>query len=56
LLKENGLDYNSRSKILQKVGGAEIRFNLQFKGADDKAGPNYTGQEAVTSYYTAIAP
>jgi len=52
LLKLNKLDYNNRTKILKKTGGETIQFNLVYKGADDKTGPNYTGQDAVTSYYS----
>lgn len=29
----------------------DVHFDCDYLGADDKAGPNYTGQEAVNSYY-----
>lgn len=51
LFKKEQVQYNSRSKILQHTGQADIRFGLTYIGADDNAGPNYTGQEAVTSHY-----
>jgi SAM-dependent methyltransferase len=54
LLRENGLDYNARTKILQRTGPTDIRFDLQYLGADDTIGPNYTGQESVNSYYAPI--
>jgi hypothetical protein len=33
------------------VGPREVEFGLQYLGADDTAGPNYTGQPAVAAYY-----
>ncbi len=49
--EENGIHYNPKSKMIECTGKKEIRFGLQYLGANDKAGPNYTGQEAVDSYY-----
>lgn len=49
--KKNQISYNSRIKVLKRVGPANIKFNLTYLGADDTAGPNYTGQEAIDSYY-----
>lgn len=43
--------FQSRNNLLRREGNAEIDFGLHFLGADDNSGPNYTGQEAVTSYY-----
>lgn len=54
LLKENGLDYNAKTKILQRTGVTVIRFDLEYSGADDTIGPNYTGQESVNSYYATV--
>ncbi|MDN3355634.1 hypothetical protein [Actinomadura sp. DC4] len=34
-----------------RYGGGEVRFPYRYLGADDRAGPNYTGQPAVASYY-----
>lgn len=51
LFKNNGLQYDARRKILTCNGQKHIRFELMFLGADDQAGPNYTGQPAVNSYY-----
>ena len=33
-------------------GPAEIDFDLLYLGADDTSGPNYSGQDAVTSHYS----
>jgi ubiquinone/menaquinone biosynthesis C-methylase UbiE len=52
LLKENQIEYNARQKIILCKGQREISISLTYKGADDKAGPNYTGQNAVDSYYS----
>lgn len=50
--KQLGIAYHARRKVLERVGGLAIKFDLQYLGADDHAGPNYTGQDAVTSYYS----
>jgi len=51
LFREKGLSYNARTKIVRKNGAGEIQLNFKYLGADDNAGPNYTGQESITSYY-----
>ncbi|BAV08649.1 Methyltransferase domain-containing protein [Filimonas lacunae] len=51
LFRENDIDYNARRKLVRCKGTRNIHFSLTYIGADDKAGPNYTGQEAVDSYY-----
>lgn len=51
LLKNKGLHYDTRRKILTCHGQKQISFELMFLGADDQAGPNYTGQPAVHSWY-----
>lgn len=48
---DQGLNYSSRSKILSRQGEKTISFPFQYLGADDKAGPNYTGQAVVNSFY-----
>ena len=52
LFRENQLTYNSRRKLLMCKGPRNIPLPYIYKGADDKAGPNYTGQPVVNSYYT----
>ena len=54
LFKENQVEYNGRRKIITCKGPRDFTVNLTYKGADDKAGPNYTGQNAVDSYYSKI--
>ncbi len=55
LLQKNGFQYNKNAHLLTSVGNGhedELRKQqLEFEGADDQAGPNYSGQEAVNSYY-----
>jgi trans-aconitate methyltransferase len=50
--KQYDIDYNSRLKMLKKIRGMTIKFNLRYLGANDEYGPNYTGQDSVTSYYS----
>lgn len=49
--KEAGIDYNARTKRLQIIGKKNIKSPFRYLGADDKAGPNYTGQPVVNSVY-----
>lgn len=51
LFREQGFDYNFRTKILKRDDFAELNFPVKYLGADDTRGANYTGQESVTSYY-----
>ncbi len=50
-LRRNGLGYDSRSRRLTCRGSRLTRLPYHYLGADDRAGPNYTGQPAVDSYY-----
>jgi SAM-dependent methyltransferase len=50
-LRSNGLDYDGRRRLITCVGRREPRFPYIYLGADDRAGPNYTGQDAVASHY-----
>ena len=49
--KSNDIDYNLRTNILKVNGFKKLENNFHYIGADDKAGPNYTGQEAINSIY-----
>jgi SAM-dependent methyltransferase len=51
-LREAGFAYNPRRRQITCVGRREVRLPYAYLGADDRAGPGYTGQRAVTSYYT----
>ena len=52
-LREAGMKYSSRYKLLECDGFRDVCFPFRYLGADDQAGPNYTGQAAVTSHYAA---
>ncbi|WP_460392780.1 class I SAM-dependent methyltransferase [Actinophytocola sediminis] len=43
--------HNPRARRIHRRGPARIRLPFQYLGANDRAGPNYTGQPAVHSYY-----
>jgi SAM-dependent methyltransferase len=49
VLRENSVLYDSRANRLRIAGPVE--FGCRHLGADKDAGPNYTGQPAVHSYY-----
>lgn len=51
LFKSARISYNGRRKVISCTGPRTMDTGLRYLGADDKAGPNYTGQEAVNSYY-----
>lgn len=51
-LREAGFAYDGRARRI-RAEGQRARAELPFRylGADERAGPNYTGQPAVHSYY-----
>lgn len=51
LFAQHKVGYNGRRRLLTCTGPRHIELQLTYAGADDQTGPNYTGQEAVTSYY-----
>lgn len=50
-LRRNGFEYSARAHRLTRTGNALLHWGFQYVGADAQAGPNYTGQDAVTSHY-----
>ncbi len=56
LLSDTGLKYNNRTKLLSFENQQELIFELEYLGADDCAGANYTGQAAVNSFYRFPEP
>ena len=51
-LRENGFDYSTKRHLIECNASDSIASPpFEFIGADDQAGPNYTGQPAVNSYY-----
>lgn len=49
VLCQAGVHYDGRAKRVRITG--PVGFGPQYLGADKDAGPNYTGQPAVHSYY-----
>jgi SAM-dependent methyltransferase len=50
-LRRAGLTYDSRRCLVFCPGLGSLNLPYRYLGADDQAGPNYTGQPAVDSYY-----
>ena len=51
LLREAGLEYDTRRLRIACRGRKTLRLPFTYVGADDAAGPNYTRQPAVHSRY-----
>ncbi|WP_330181300.1 class I SAM-dependent methyltransferase [Nocardia sp. NBC_01503] len=51
-LRGAGLEYDGRRHRVSARGPRTLEFAATYLGADDTAGPGYTGQPAVTSYYS----
>lgn len=52
LLREAGAEYDSRRHRVRWCGPVSLDFGAGYLGSDDEAGPGYTGQPAVASYYS----
>lgn len=50
-LRRVGISYDRRKRLLICRGRKDVSLPFRYLGADDQAGPNYTGQPAVDSYY-----
>jgi len=50
-LRRGGLEYDRRRRLVVCQGGRAEDLPYRYLGADDRAGPNYTGQPAVDSHY-----
>jgi len=46
-----GVEFRKFKHLLYAEGRKCVNDDFRFVGADDAAGPNYTGQDAVDSYY-----
>jgi SAM-dependent methyltransferase len=51
--KQKGWKYHARRHLLEVKGRQEWTAKWEYLGADDQAGPNYSGQPVVDSYYRA---
>lgn len=54
-LRAAGAAYDARRRRITCHGRRELRLPFVYLGADDRAGPNYTNQPAVYSYYRQAA-
>jgi len=50
-LRDAGFSYDFRRHRISRTGKLDAALPYRYLGADDRAGPNYTGQPAVTSHY-----
>lgn len=50
-LRWAGFSYDSRRHRITRTGRRRVSLPYAYLGADDQAGPNYTNQPAVNSYY-----
>jgi SAM-dependent methyltransferase len=51
-LRAAGFTYDPRRRRISRTGPVVLDLPYAYLGADDRAGPNYTGQPAVRSYYS----
>jgi SAM-dependent methyltransferase len=51
-LRAAGFTIDARRRRITRTGPATLALPFTYLGADDTAGPNYTGQPAVHSHYT----
>jgi SAM-dependent methyltransferase len=53
-LRRSGLEYDRRRRLVACRGCKVVDLSYRYLGADDHAGPNYTGQAAVDSLYEPV--
>ena len=51
VLRQAGVEYQPRKRLLRCEGHRGLSLPFTYVGADDEAGPNYTKQPVVNSYY-----
>jgi SAM-dependent methyltransferase len=56
VLRDAGFAYDPRRRRVSRTGPGAVRLPYRYLGADDQAGPNYTGQPAVISHYAEDRP
>lgn len=50
-LRRHGFEYQARKHLLSCQSSQPFHLPYRYLGADDRAGPNVTGQDAVDSWY-----
>jgi SAM-dependent methyltransferase len=53
-LKKGGLEYDRWRRLVICRRKTALALPFRYLGADDQAGPNYTGQAAVDSFYEVV--
>jgi hypothetical protein len=53
-LRAGGFAYSARRHQITRTGQRDIHLPYTYLGANDRAGPGYTGQPAVYSHYSEI--
>ncbi|MFF3687234.1 class I SAM-dependent methyltransferase [Streptomyces sp. NPDC002187] len=53
-LRAAGFTYSSRQHLLTLRGPRSVHLPFRYLGADPDAGPNYTGQPAIASFYQRL--
>ena len=53
-LRRAGLGFDRRRRLVTCRGRRALDFPYRYTGADDRAGPNYTQEPAVDSYYLGV--
>lgn len=51
VLRQAGIEYLHRKRLIRCDGRRRLSLPFTYVGADDEAGPNYTKQPVVNSYY-----
>jgi trans-aconitate methyltransferase len=54
-LRGAGFAYDRRKRLVSCRGRKVLTLPYRYLGADDRVGPNYTGQPAVTSHYEYVS-
>ncbi|MGZ3143395.1 class I SAM-dependent methyltransferase [Lentzea chajnantorensis] len=54
-LRAAGFRYDTRKRLISFAGEGRPALPFRYLGADDRAGPNYTGQPAVHSCYDLLS-
>ena len=54
-LRKIGFEYHAGKHLIVCKDRKDFTLNYRYLGADDAAGPNYTGQAAVNSHYDQLA-
>lgn len=53
-LRAAGFAYDPARRRISRHGHGQVRLPYRYLGANDQAGPNYTGQPAVDSFYEPL--